>query len=171
MVGWSQNSLEDTSHSSTATPAYINARSNNCKTLHAAQQFKQATEILLKRASNSGLANQLLKTSDYNSEKLWNNLKFEFLQSAMARRLVCSISSTMGTLLLVLSSVGLILVTTFTDAAAILPENQTPVKLYSKLTGQHVVVSADGTIRANGASENSMYCKHDCVIIARMLRT
>ena len=64
-------------------------------------------------------------------------------------------SSGMATALFVVISVGLVLVTTFTDAAAILPQNQTPVKLYSRLTEQLVTVLADGSVHANGASENS----------------
>ena len=66
-------------------------------------------------------------------------------------------SSGMATVLLVMSCV---LVTTFTDAAAILPPNQTPVKLYSRLTEQLVTVLADGTIHANGAIGNSKYTSH-----------
>ena len=67
----------------------------------------------------------------------------------MARRHMYS--SDMATVLLVSS----VIVTTFTDAAAILPPNQTPVKLYSKLTEQFVTVLADGTIHADGANGNS----------------
>jgi hypothetical protein len=55
-------------------------------------------------------------------------------------------------MLLVVISVVLVLMTTFIDAAAILPQNETPVKLYSRLTEQLVTVLADGTVRANGRS-------------------
>ena len=65
----------------------------------------------------------------------------------------------MGTaaMLLVMSSVGLVLVTTLTDAAAIILQNnyQPPVKIFSRLTGQFVAVQADGTVHANGAREDS----------------
>ena len=64
-------------------------------------------------------------------------------------------SSAMATMLLVVISVGLVLMTTFTDAAAILQQYRTPVKLYSRLTEQLVTVLADGTIHANGADGDS----------------
>lgn len=62
----------------------------------------------------------------------------------------------MATMLLVVISVGLVLMTTFTDAAAILPQqNGTPVKLYSRLTELLVTVQADGTVHANGEDGDS----------------
>lgn len=70
----------------------------------------------------------------------------------MVRRLVCS-SSGRATMLLIMSCVGLVFVTTFTDAApAILSQNQTPVTLLSRLTQLFVTVSADGLVQANGLS-------------------
>lgn len=76
----------------------------------------------------------------------------------MARKFSVFQSSGMGTaaMLLVMSSVGLVLVTTLTDAAAIIPQNyQPPVKIFSRLTEQFVAVQADGTVHANGAWEDS----------------
>ena len=72
----------------------------------------------------------------------------------MARKFSVFHSSGMGTaaMLLVMSSVGLVLVTTLTDAAVI---DQPPVKIFSRLTEQFVAVQADGTVHANGAREDS----------------
>ena len=61
----------------------------------------------------------------------------------------------MATMLLVVISVGLVLMTTFSDAAAILQQNGTPVKLLSRLTEQFVTVQADGTVHANGEDGDS----------------
>ena len=67
-------------------------------------------------------------------------------------------SSAMATMLLVVISVGLVLMTTFVDAAAILPQNsprEAPVKLYSRLTEQFVTVLPNGTVHANGRDGDS----------------
>lgn len=66
------------------------------------------------------------------------------------------------TALFITTSVGFILMSTFTDAAAVLLPNQPPVTLLSRQTERLVTVSADGTVRADGLSDDSMYNINFC---------